>query len=105
MKRSIVCCLVAAASLAGIAAGQGRAEPDRQFAPAREPFEVNRCYRVFPHDRDQFYLFRVVAAPSGPWVAVQTEPPPRRVPGGQPPAPLWLNANGLFAVQEWSCAE
>jgi hypothetical protein len=36
---------------------------------------------------------------------VQAEPAPRRVPGGQPPAPLRLNANGLFAVQEWSCAE
>jgi hypothetical protein len=105
MTRLLIVCGLAAASLAGVAARQGRDEPERPTVAAREPFEVDRCYRVFPQNRDQFYLFRVVAAPSGPWVAVRTEPAPTRVPGGRPPAPLWLNANGLFAVQEWGCAE
>ena len=104
MNRFLLFCSIAIATLTGLAASQERAEPT-QPARAAEPFQVDRCYRVFPQNRDQFYLFRVVAAPSGPWVAVQTEPAPRRVPGGPPPAPLWLNANGLFAVQEWTCAE
>ena len=105
MKRLIVCGTVAFAAVAGITVGQERGEPQRQTAAAKEPFEVQRCYRVFPQNRDQFYLFRVVGVPSGPWIPVQTEPAPLRVPGSPPPAPLGLNGNGLFAVQECSCAD
>jgi hypothetical protein len=72
---------------------------------AGEIWQVGRCYRVFPHDRDQFYHFRVLEAPSGQWVRVQPHPAPIKTPAMRPQAPLWLNANSQFAVQEWSCSD
>jgi hypothetical protein len=73
-------------------------------APATEPWQVGHCYRVFPENRDQLYIFKVAAPPTGPWIRVETDPAATRVPGAKPQTPLWLNANTLFAVQEWTCS-
>jgi hypothetical protein len=75
-------------------------------APASaELWEVGRCYRVFPHDRDQFYRFRVLEPQRGQWVRVEPDPPPIKTPAMRQQAPLWLNVNSQFAVQEWTCAD
>lgn len=68
------------------------------------PWEVGKCYRVFPQDRDQFYLFRVVEPPHGGYVRVAAEPLPRLGTGGPPPAPFWLIIDSQFGVQEWPCS-
>lgn len=68
------------------------------------PWDVGKCYRVFPQDRDQFYLFRVVEPPQGGYVRVAAEPPPRLGTGAPPPMPFWLVTGALFGVQEWPCA-
>jgi hypothetical protein len=76
-----------------------------QAQPQGELWEVGRCYRVYPHDRDTFYGFRVLEAPKGQWVRALPDPPPMQRPGMPAPAPFWLNTSSLFGVQEWSCAE
>lgn len=68
------------------------------------PWEVGKCYRVFPQDRDTFYLFRVVEPPQGGYVRVAAEPPPRLGTGAPPPAPFWLVISSQFGVQESSCS-
>ncbi|MGH9371298.1 MAG: hypothetical protein ACRD15_07200 [Vicinamibacterales bacterium] len=73
--------------------------------PPGELWQVDRCYRVYPHDRDQFYGFRVLEPPKGQWVRAQPDPAPMQGPGMRPPAPFWLNADSLFGVQEWPCSE
>jgi hypothetical protein len=67
------------------------------------PWQVDRCYRVFT-EREQLYLFKVLEPPAGGWVRVQEDPAGIRVPGARPQAPLWINENEIFAVQEWSCS-
>jgi hypothetical protein len=51
------------------------------------------------------HIFKVAAAPNGPWIRVHSDPAATKVPGARPEAPLWLNANTVFAVQEWSCSD
>ena len=97
--------LAGAVLISGTAAAggpAGLAAQDVQEAP--EPWQPGRCYRVFPAERDQLYVFRVVEPPSGGWVRVQADPSSARVPGARPAAPLWLNTASLFAVQEWACS-
>ena len=72
-------------------------------SPSPELWEVGRCYRVYPHDREQFYDFRVLEPMRGHWVRAEPDPLLRR-PGMAPPAPFWLNTDSLFAVQQWSCS-
>ena len=73
--------------------------------PQAELWDVGRCYRVYPQDRDTFYGFRVLEAPKGQWVRAMPDPPPLQRPGMAPPAPFWLNTGSLFGVQEWTCAD
>ena len=69
-----------------------------------QPWEVGKCYRVYPQDRDQFYLFRVVEPPTATYVRVAAEPLPRLGTGAPPPMPFWLVINSQFGVQEWPCS-
>jgi hypothetical protein len=85
--------------------GPNRADSVNAQATHADLWEVGRCYRVYPHDRDQFYGFRVLEPPRGQWVRAQPDPPPLQRPGMPPPAPFWLNTSSLFGVQEWTCAE
>ena len=71
---------------------------------AAEPWQAGHGYRIFPENRDQLYVFKVIEPSSGPWIRVQTDPAAPRVPGARPEAPLWLNGNAVFAVQEWTCS-
>jgi hypothetical protein len=68
------------------------------------PWQVGRCYRVFPSAPDKFHTFKVLERQSGAWVRVEPSPASSvPVPGGRPQAPLWINTDSPFAVQEWSC--
>jgi hypothetical protein len=82
-----------------------RATAGQDAADRTEPFVVGRCYRVFPADRDQTYIFKVIGPATGEWLRVQSDPAAPRVPGARPTVPLWLNLRSPFAVQEWSCSE
>lgn len=96
--------VVALASAASITARGARGIQSESAQDAARPWEVGRCYRVFPADRDQLYIFKVIEPPAGSWVRVQPDPAGIRVPGARAQAPLWLNLNSPFAVQEWSCS-
>ena len=72
-------------------------------SPSPDLWQIGRCYRVYPHDREQFYDFRVLEAIRGHWVRAEPDPPPLQRPGMPPPAPFWLNTDSLFAVQQWRC--
>jgi hypothetical protein len=67
------------------------------------PWQVGHCYRVILSERDTLNTFQVLGPATGNWLRVQAVPQSPPVPGGQPPAPLWINTNEPFAVQEWSC--
>jgi hypothetical protein len=102
MKRLLFCGGLALVGL--ISVGFALSAQTTTPEPAAEPWQVGRCYRVFPENRDQLYIFKVAAPPIGPWIRVETDPAATRVPGARPQSPLWLNANTLFAVQEWTCS-
>jgi hypothetical protein len=67
------------------------------------PWQAGRCYRVFSDDRQALNTFKVVEAPARQWIRVQADPAAPQVPGATPQAPLWVNADAVFAVQEWTC--
>jgi hypothetical protein len=68
-----------------------------------QPWQVGKCYRVFPADRDQLYIFKVLEPPAGAWVRVQSDPSNPEVPGARPQAAVWLNTASAFSIQEWPC--
>jgi hypothetical protein len=57
-------------------ASSGRVQDD-----AQQPWQIGRCYRVFPAERDQTYVFKVLDPPAGQWLRVQSDPAAPRVPG------------------------
>ncbi len=81
----------------------GGASLQDSTVPAGAPWQVGRCYRVFPSTANTFHTFKVLEPASGGWVRVQPSPSSPVVPGARPQAPLWINGQSPFAVQEWSC--
>jgi hypothetical protein len=77
--------------------------PQEPAGVSAQVWQVGQCYRVFPENRDQLYIFKVLEPPAGSWIRVQSDPKSPVVPGARPQVPLWLNTNSAFAVQEWSC--
>jgi hypothetical protein len=102
---------IALSVVAGFAGSAANRAGQRDVVVPEGPWLTGNCYRVFPHDRDQFYVFKVLGfrqfepAIGGPWIQVESYPPPLSQPGARPPAPLWLNTQSLFAVQAWTCKE
>lgn len=86
----------AASARGGQAAAQGATAP-------QGPWQAGRCYRVFSDDRHELHTFKVLEPPAGQWIRVQSDPASPPVPGAAPQARLWLNADAVFAVQEWTC--
>jgi len=101
MRRALVATAAVATATAVASVGLARQE----VGQSREPWQAGRCYRVFPEDREQLYIFKVLDPPSGGYVRVQTDPSAQRVPGARPQQPLWLSTAGMFAVQEWPCSD
>jgi hypothetical protein len=105
--KTLVAIGLAVAVAAGIAAAGAH---DERFNQGRnsagaQPWQVDRCYRVFPANRDTFYTFKVLEAPTNGWVRVQAVPALPTVPGGAQPVTQWLNSQSAFLVQDWSCPE
>ena len=101
-KLGVPCLMVAALAVLLVAVPwASRQQPQ----DGSEPWQVGRCYRVFPADRDQTYIFKVLGPASGDWLRVQSDPAASRVPGARPTVPLWLNLQSPFAIQEWPCTE
>ncbi len=74
-----------------------------QAGAGPQPWQVGKCYRVFPSNRDQLYIFKVLEPPAGSWIRVQADPSNPEVPGARPQAAVWLNAASAFSIQEWTC--
>jgi hypothetical protein len=93
--------------MVGLTAGvlmAGAAVYSQDSAAGASPWQVGRCYRVFPSTPDKFHSFRVLENPSNGWVRVEPwRPSSIPVPGGPAQAALWINTQSPFAVQEWSC--
>ena len=79
---------------------------------AAEPWQAGHCYRIFPENRDQMYVFKVIEPSSGPWIRVQTDPAapacPRCATGGAALAEWQRGIRGagmdLFWLIEGACA-
>jgi hypothetical protein len=93
----VVCVGVIASRIAALTTTRAAAQPVAQW-------QSGQCYRVFPHNRDQFYVFKVIERAEGTWVRVEVDPRNPVVPGARPALPLWLNTDALFAAQEWPCS-
>jgi hypothetical protein len=105
MRTSLLAVGLVIAGLASVASITAPRSPQRDSAQeSAQPWQEGKCYRVFPADRDQLYVFKVLEEPAGQWVRVQADPAGIRVPGAKPQAPLWLNVASQFAVQEWTCS-
>jgi hypothetical protein len=105
MKALLIAGFTAAALAAIVIAARVPFDPTRVLAAAAQPWQVGQCYRVFPADRDTFYTFKVLDAPEGPWVRVQSVPASPPVPGANPPVVQWLNSTSAFMVQQSECPE
>jgi hypothetical protein len=101
MKSSLV---VAGISLLGVGVALNARQTATQGTATEQLWEVGECYRVFPANRDQLYIFKVLEPPRGAWIRVQSDPSNPPVPGARPQVPLWLNQSSAFAVQQWPCS-
>jgi hypothetical protein len=106
MKTQLIAgCIVAATAVTAATFRAYAGAGQTSSAAAVNMFQVGQCYRVFPANRDTFYTFKVLEAPSGPWVRVQQMPALPPVPGARPGVTQWLNSGSAFMVQEWSCQD
>jgi hypothetical protein len=102
VMRRVVGCIVAAAAIAGAASAIAQNTRD-QFVI--RPWQVGVCYRVFRIVNEPPELFKVLTPPEGSWVRVEADPKAPWVPGARPAAPVWLNINSVFVLQEWPCSQ
>ena len=68
-----------------------------------QPWTPGRCYRALFLDPGQQQTLRVLDAPAGAWVRVQSDPKSPRVPGASARGRVWLNTATVFAVEEVEC--
>ena len=99
--KSVVVAALTAAVLLLVFSVKPRGQADTSHAGA--PWQVGHCYRVILSEQQPLNTFEVLAPATGNWLRVQPAPQSPPVPGGRPQAPLWININEPFAVQEWSC--
>jgi hypothetical protein len=105
MKKSVIA-LVSAGFVCAVflSSRSGASTPQEPAAGTAQLWQVGQCYRVFPENRDQLYIFKVLEPPAGSWIRVQSDPQTPLAPGARPAAALWLNTTSVFAVHEWSCS-
>jgi hypothetical protein len=99
---------IAIASSAGaitIAWNAAFAATPAQEQGAIRPWQTGACYRVFRIVNEPPELFKVLAPPEGSWVRVEADPKAPWVPGARPAAPVWLNINSVFVLQQWPCSQ
>ena len=101
MKSLVVSVLTAAVLIGVFSVGSRGQVASEQKSDA--PWQVGRCYRIFPSEPNTLYTFQVLEPAHGTWLRVQPVPTSPPVPGGKPQAPLWINTASPFAVQEWTC--
>ena len=99
MKSLVVSVLTAAVLIGVFSVGSRGQVASEQKSDA--PWQVGRCYRIFPSEPNTLYTFQVLEPPRGNWIRVLALPSTQNVLGSQ--APLWINLASPFAVQEWNC--
>ena len=98
--KSLVVSVLTAAVLIGVFSVGSRGQVASEPKPDA-PWQVCRCYRIFPSEVNTLQLVEVLEPPRGNWVRVRSLPSSENVVGAQ--APLWVNVMSPFAVQEWNC--
>jgi hypothetical protein len=99
-----VAAIIATVSAIALVWNAAADQPGQQPYVAR-PWQTGSCYRVFRIVNEPPELFKVLAPPEGSWVRVEADPKAPWVPGSRPAAPVWLNINSVFVLQEWPCSQ
>jgi hypothetical protein len=97
--------IAASAGAIAIAWSAAAAAQPAQEPVALRPWQVGSCYRVFRIVNEPPEMFKVIAPPEGSWVRVEADPRAPWVPGARPAAPVWLNINSVFVLQQWPCSQ
>ncbi len=88
--------------LAGVGAVLGSGLAARQ-AEDVQPWSEGACYRATTLEGDEQHTLRILEAPRGAWVRVQSDPMSPRVPGASR-RPIWLNTALVFSLQQIECS-